>query len=105
MEFGGEPIAIGVGLNAGRVFIGNIGGKGKRQFTVLGDPVNLASRYEAHSKLLDVPMVIGEAVYRQLPCEMRSALKEHRNQPIKGAKPQTVYAYSRQVLEGKETKQ
>jgi class 3 adenylate cyclase len=104
MDFGGEPIAIGVGLNAGRVFIGNIGGKGKRQFTVLGHPVNLASRFEAHSKVLDVQMVLGEAVYQQLPCEMRSALEKHKDQPIKGAKPQTVYTYSPQVLKGKETK-
>ena len=36
MSFGGVPIAIGIGLNAGQVFIGNIGGSGKRQYTVLG---------------------------------------------------------------------
>jgi class 3 adenylate cyclase len=101
MEFGGEPIAIGVGLNAGRVFIGNIGGKGKRQFTVLGDPVNLASRYEAHSKILGSPIVIGEAVYQQLPCHIQSALISHHDQPIKGAKPQTVYTYSPRVSEEK----
>jgi class 3 adenylate cyclase len=49
LTFGGGPISIGVGLNAGRVFIGNVGGKGKRQFTVLGTPVNLTAPYEAAS--------------------------------------------------------
>ncbi|MCA1480961.1 adenylate/guanylate cyclase domain-containing protein, partial [Bradyrhizobium sp. NBAIM08] len=30
LRFNGEPIRIGVGLNAGKVFIGNVGGAGKR---------------------------------------------------------------------------
>jgi adenylate cyclase len=91
LEFGGEPIEIGVGLNAGRVFIGNIGGKGKRQFTVLGDPVNLASRFESHSKILNAPIVMGEGLYQQLPQEIRSSLIAHHDQLISGADAQTLY--------------
>jgi class 3 adenylate cyclase len=91
VQFCGEPIEIGIGLNAGRVFIGNIGGRGKRQFTVLGDPVNLASRFESHSKILKVPIVVGERLYQQLPQEIRSFLVAHPNQLISGADPQTLY--------------
>lgn len=90
-RFGGEPIAIGVGLNAGQVFIGNIGGEGKRQFTVLGTPVNLAARFEAESKDLGAPIVMGENFVEQLSAEARGDLVLHRERPIKGADPQTVY--------------
>lgn len=93
MSFGDDPISIGVGLNAGRVFIGNIGGKGKRQFTVLGSPVNLASRYEGCCKLLGMPLIVGEAVREQLPPSIQSQLVSYEQQPIEGAEPQNIYGF------------
>jgi class 3 adenylate cyclase len=92
-QFGGAPITIGVGLNAGQVFIGNIGGDGKRQFTVLGTPVNLASRFESESKDLKAPIVVGQSLYERLPANIQTRLITHNNQPIKGAEPQTLYTY------------
>ena len=93
IAFGGKPITIGVGLNAGQVFIGNIGGDGKRQFTVLGTPVNLAARFEGESKALEAPIVMGKAFYEWLPPDLRINLRVHENRPIKGAEPQTLYTY------------
>ena len=93
MSFGGEPIAIGVGLNAGQVFIGNIGGGGKRQFTELGTPANLAARFESESKALEAPIVMGKAFYRRLPLDLRTHLRAHENRPIKGSELQTLYTY------------
>jgi adenylate cyclase len=93
MQFGAQPISIGVGLNAGRVFIGNIGGHGKRQFTVLGSPVNLASRYEGHCKKLAVPIVMGEGFQGLLPSDLRSRVVAHHEQVITGTGPQTLYSY------------
>ena len=68
MTFGNKPIAIGVGLNAGQVFIGNVGGEGKRQFTVLGTPVNLAARFESETKVLGAPLAMGKAFYAMIAC-------------------------------------
>ena len=98
MFFGGEPLSIGIGLNAGQVFIGNIGGKGKRQFTVLGSPVNLASRYEGCCKILSVPIVLGEAIRTQLPSDIQAQLVSYPRQPIEGAEPQTLYGFDPEIL-------
>lgn len=93
MHFGGQPIAIGVGLNAGEVFIGNVGGEGKRQFTVLGSPVNLAARYESETKGLGAPIVVGQGFYDRLPADVKGLFTAHENRPVKGAEAQTLYTF------------
>ena len=87
---GGTPISIGIGLNSGEVFLGNIGGEGKRQFTVVGRAVNLASRCEAESKELKVPIVIGDDLYSELAGRWREQLTRHERE-IRGAGFCTVY--------------
>ena len=44
------PIRMGVGMCRGEVFAGNVGSVHQIQYTVLGDPVNLASRLEGLTK-------------------------------------------------------
>jgi adenylate cyclase len=91
-SFGGHPVEIGVGLNAGRMFIGNVGSGEKRQFTVLGDAVNLAARYEAMCKELRASIVVSESVRDRLPEELTEHLTAHHNQQPKGGARQTVYS-------------
>ena len=38
-------------MNSGRVVVGTIGGGGRRDFTVIGDPVNTAARVEAATRM------------------------------------------------------
>lgn len=95
MSFNGEPIHIGVGLNAGTFFLGNIGGNGKRQFTALGTPVNMAARFEGASKTLEAPVVVGQAFYDRLMPADQAELESHPHQLIKGADDQTLYTYGR----------
>ena len=58
-ERGSPPFAHGVGIHFGPVVAGNIGNRDRLQFTVIGDTVNLASRLEAATKELAVPVVIS----------------------------------------------
>ncbi len=96
-SFRGQPIEIGTGLNYGMVFCGNVGNARKRQFTVLGQPVNLASRFEALTKSLNSPIVIGEDFYQRLPWERRGLFRAHENVEVRGVGPMTCYALRREV--------
>jgi class 3 adenylate cyclase len=100
LTFGGQPIRVGVGLNAGTVFIGNVGSEHKRQFTLIGDAVNLASRFESQTKELEVDIVAGKDFADRLPVDQRDQAKEHSNIEIRGAGLQTLYAWT--ISEAKE---
>ncbi len=104
LTFANKQIVIGVGLNAGQVFIGNVGSEGKRQFTVLGHPVNLAARYESASKELDEPLVMGEAFACRLPQSVHALLRRYDQVAIRGAGYQTLYTFDpkRIVAKGAE---
>ena len=43
------PLDIHVGINSGNVVAGTVGGKNKRDYTVMGDTVNVAARLEGAS--------------------------------------------------------
>lgn len=90
-SFGGAPIEIGVGLNSGPMFIGNVGSGSKRQFTVLGEAVNLAARFESMCKDLHAPIVVSQAVYHRLDSKARAQLTAHCGHTPKGSTSQTVF--------------
>lgn len=46
----GEELRVGIGINTGRVIAGTVGGGGKLEFALIGDPVNVASRVEQLTK-------------------------------------------------------
>jgi adenylate cyclase len=45
----GPWLEVGVGVNAGVAYVGNVGQEGMTDFTALGDPVNLAARLQAEA--------------------------------------------------------
>jgi adenylate cyclase len=58
-----EPIRFGVGIHAGMTIAGAIGYERHAQFTVIGDPVNVAARLEALTKTLSCEVLMSEEVY------------------------------------------
>ncbi|MEW5686158.1 MAG: adenylate/guanylate cyclase domain-containing protein [Pseudomonadota bacterium] len=62
-------IEIGIGVNSGACVVGNVGGRRRYDYSVLGDPVNVASRLEGLCKTYETPLILGEETASRLPID------------------------------------
>jgi adenylate cyclase len=63
----GKPeITIRCGVNTGMMIVGNMGGKDRFDYTIIGDSVNLASRLEGANKQYDSKIMISEFTFQHV---------------------------------------
>jgi adenylate cyclase len=60
------PLAMGVAVNSGEVFAGNIGSARKLKYAVMGDTVNTVARIEALNRDLGTEILIGAATLAEV---------------------------------------
>jgi len=79
-----SPINIRVGVNTGKVISGNVGSEQKMKFTVMGDPVNLASRLEGINNFYKTKIIISKETVDAL--QHKFILRELDDIRVKGKK-------------------
>ncbi|MDR1611948.1 MAG: adenylate/guanylate cyclase domain-containing protein [Planctomycetota bacterium] len=80
-------LAIGCGLNSGPMFAGYMGSEQRKNYTVMGDNVNIASRLEGLNKLYASNIVISETTRQDLgggfhSCVLDKVRVSGRKEPV-----------------------
>jgi class 3 adenylate cyclase len=88
----GDSLHVGVGINSGPVSAGTVGGGGRLEFTVIGDPVNVAARVERATRETGDSVLMTDAT-RCLLTDPEIQVEERGDLPLKGkSQPVALYA-------------
>lgn len=75
---------VGVGINTGVCIVGEIGSFGRSDYTVIGDPVNIAYRLEDLNKIYDTNVIVGEPSINGLVNKERFRMRDLDIVRVKG---------------------
>jgi class 3 adenylate cyclase len=92
-------LRMGIGVHSGPVILGDIGAARRREFTIIGDTVNVAARVEQLTKVTGAQVLVTEETRRKLASN--PALEAVEPLPVKG-KSAPLQTY--RVLSGSGTR-
>lgn len=87
---GQSRLEAGVGIATGPVIAGNVGGKERIEYTVMGDAANVAARLEDMTKELGFPILLSDTTYLALDERPGLTIRELNDVRIKGKQGTTT---------------
>lgn len=91
----GDRLRIGVGVNSGPVVAGTVGGGGRLEFTVVGDPVNTAARVEETTRHTGDDVLVTQATVARMAQPVHPPMQPRGSVRLRG-KPDDVQLFAPQ---------
>lgn len=76
-EYLGGEFRLGIGIAYGPMVTGELGFPLKRQFTAIGDTVNVAARLESATRETQADLLVSDSVVRHLPADAFERVRSH----------------------------
>jgi len=74
----GFEMTSGIGINFGKAYVGHLGHPTHKQFSVIGDPVSVASRIQNETKSTGTEVLISKSVLNGIPVDKFSIGKSYK---------------------------